>query len=531
MEKPTETGYSYSNVSWKVPVPTDNSNESLSLNGLSPPQKVDVGIKYFTYKATDSAGLSTSCTFSVHVKDTESPKIASCPDDIYITSRKRYNKVYLPGVTVTDNVGIYLFITSRPNGSEFTWGEHNITYKALDRAGNEVNCHFQVIITDHTCPDLPSPLNGAKACETWLTGMFCTVHCNYGYAFVEQPQKVYVCTPDGSWQNAIVKGKNTPALPDCSKTSRPKRALVSGTLHYLSGQCGGANMNEVIASNFIELFKNSAFGMAGGCGLNKCTIDNVRVVCGGQTRSRRSRATASDTDQALNISLAVYFFLDVPIMSNVSLVDLNRTLPSKFTSDLERADLNLNISDTIIEYDPSKPPIFRLVRLLCDAGQVLRGTSCVNCPLGYFLNGTDCQACTVNQYQDQEAQTFCVPCPSGKSTFGKTASRSRRNCQDVSYTSKSQVTYGISKTLLYSITAAGTFLFLALIVVGLFFIRRHFGVSNQDSPETHANEDTQSIHGIEQLYEQQDEVELNDLAYQFQDEQYNRGIDHNHSEA
>ena len=84
--------------------------------------------------------------FYVHV-DTEPPKIASCPDDIYITSRKRYNKVYLPGVTVTDNVGIYLFTTSRPNGSEFTWGEHNITYKALDRAGNEVNCHFQVIIT------------------------------------------------------------------------------------------------------------------------------------------------------------------------------------------------------------------------------------------------------------------------------------------------------------------------------------------------------------------------------------------------
>lgn len=146
-------------------------------------------------------------------------------------------------------------------------------------------------------------------------------------------------------------------------------------------------MNEVIASNFIELFKNSAFGMAGGCGLNKCTIDNVRVVCGGQTRSRRSRATASDTDQALNISLAVYFFLDVPIMSNVSLVDLNRTLPSKFTSDLERADLNLNISDTIIEYDPSKPPIFRLVRLLCDAGQVLRGTSCgKEFPVNFYIS-------------------------------------------------------------------------------------------------------------------------------------------------
>ena len=57
------------------------------------------------------------------------------------------NKVLLPGVTVTDNVGVYLFTTSRPNGSEFTWGEHNVTYTASDVAGNIAKCHFQVIIT------------------------------------------------------------------------------------------------------------------------------------------------------------------------------------------------------------------------------------------------------------------------------------------------------------------------------------------------------------------------------------------------
>ena len=79
--------------------------------------------------------------------DLEPPKISSCPDDIHITSKKKMNKVLLPGVTVTDNVGVNLFTTSRPNGSEFTWGEHNVTYKALDKARNIAECHFQVIIT------------------------------------------------------------------------------------------------------------------------------------------------------------------------------------------------------------------------------------------------------------------------------------------------------------------------------------------------------------------------------------------------
>ena len=78
--------------------------------------------------------------------DLEPPRIASCPADVHITSKRKMNKVLLPGVTVTDNVGIYLFTTSRPNGSEFTWGEHNITYTASDKAGNTAKCKFQVII-------------------------------------------------------------------------------------------------------------------------------------------------------------------------------------------------------------------------------------------------------------------------------------------------------------------------------------------------------------------------------------------------
>ena len=79
--------------------------------------------------------------------DLEPPKFSSCPDNIHITSKKKLNKVLFPGVTVTDNVGVFSFTTSRQNGSEFTWGEHNVTYTASDKAGNIAKCHFQVIIT------------------------------------------------------------------------------------------------------------------------------------------------------------------------------------------------------------------------------------------------------------------------------------------------------------------------------------------------------------------------------------------------
>ena len=68
IEIPTETGQPFASATWQVPNPTDNSNEPVSLGGLRPPQKLDVGNKHITYIATDSAGLTGSCTFIVYVR-------------------------------------------------------------------------------------------------------------------------------------------------------------------------------------------------------------------------------------------------------------------------------------------------------------------------------------------------------------------------------------------------------------------------------------------------------------------------------
>lgn len=314
-------------------------------------------------------------------------------------------------------------------------------------------------------------MNGAKACETWLTGMFCTVHCNEGFGFVDQPEALYLCTPGGIWKNA---GKETPSLPDCSKTHMPQEAVVNGDLHYIVGSCGGESMNEVIAGNFIDLFRNSPFGMAGGCN-GKCTIDNVRVECGNQTKARRRRETP-DGKQTFKIPLTVHFSLKVPLPSNALLLDLNQTIQQQISNNLldalNKTDLNLNISGVFIKYDSSKLPVFRLVSLVCSEGQVQRGTTCVNCPVGYFFNTTGCQACAVDEYQDQEAQTSCLSCPSGKTTFGKTASKWRENCEEIPSPSS---TGKQSKSTLYSIIAVGACIFIVLIGLTIVCMRKYCG--------------------------------------------------------
>ncbi|PFX17351.1 Low-density lipoprotein receptor-related protein 6 [Stylophora pistillata] len=381
-ELPTETGQAYAIVTWEIPVPSDNSNMSLSLKGLRPPQLFYAGRDYVRYEVTDSAGLSTSCTFSIHVKD-------------------------------------------------------------------------------ESCPDLAPPENDAKACETWLAGVSCTVHCNKGYGFVNQPEDVYFCAPGGTWVNAYENGQR-------AQTYMPKEAIVNGNLHYLVDECGDESVNEVIASTFIELFQNSAFGMAGGCD-GQCTIDNVEVECG-KTGTRRRRETP-------NVPLTVRFALKVPLPTNASLVDLNQTaelLSNNLLSTLNETDLNLNISGIVIEYDTSRPPQLRLVSLVCGKGQVQRGTQCVNCPLGFYFNNTDCHACPADQYQDQEAESSCMLCPPGRVTFGKIGSKRRENCQEIPSMSSTDKEHGLKPVILYSSVAAGSLVFIIFLIIMTIFCAKKY---------------------------------------------------------
>ena len=83
---PTEPGQSYAIVRWQIPVPTDNSNEPLTLDGLRPPQKLDVGKEHITYQVNDSSGLSRSCMFFIHVKGTHC--ISDCLMKTLLSCRK-----------------------------------------------------------------------------------------------------------------------------------------------------------------------------------------------------------------------------------------------------------------------------------------------------------------------------------------------------------------------------------------------------------------------------------------------------------
>ena len=82
--------------------------------------------------------------------DLEAPIIDRCPGDIKTISTQRLTKLVLPGVKVTDNVGVHNFLTNIQNGSEVTFGQHNISYTASDKAANKAYCRFRITMPVRT---------------------------------------------------------------------------------------------------------------------------------------------------------------------------------------------------------------------------------------------------------------------------------------------------------------------------------------------------------------------------------------------
>lgn len=61
------------------------------------------------------------------------------------------------------------------------------------------------------CPALKPPDNGAKSCDLWMFGRFCTPMCNsnYDFAIPIPPFTMWACGATGKWRPSN-------KLPDCS---------------------------------------------------------------------------------------------------------------------------------------------------------------------------------------------------------------------------------------------------------------------------------------------------------------------------
>ena len=121
------------------------------------------GATTVTWRATDGAGLTKTCTFRVTVNDTQAPTL-TCPAAMSLSTATNTCSAVATytNPTFTDNcmptTGIATRISGLVSGSTFPLGNNNVVFQATDAAGNTRRCTMVVTVMDNQPPVINCPL-------------------------------------------------------------------------------------------------------------------------------------------------------------------------------------------------------------------------------------------------------------------------------------------------------------------------------------------------------------------------------------
>jgi gliding motility-associated-like protein len=145
-------------VTYDLPVGYDNcAIASIELTtGLASGSVFPVGSTVVEYTATDLAGNTSTCSFTVEVVDTEAPVVLGCPNDLFVSNDNgECGAVVNYAMPVaTDNCGdvITELLEGPEQGGFFAVGTTEVTYRFTDSAGNTSTCTFSVTVVDDELP-------------------------------------------------------------------------------------------------------------------------------------------------------------------------------------------------------------------------------------------------------------------------------------------------------------------------------------------------------------------------------------------
>jgi hypothetical protein len=143
-------------VSWVAPVASDNCPGVVLTSSHAPGATFPKGVTTVTYTATDAAGLTATCSFTVTVVDVLRPVITGCPGNI-----TQGTDAGLCSAVVTwtlplasDNCGIASFVCTYGPGMAFPKGVTVVDCLATDTSGNTAACSFTITVVDDEAPQI-----------------------------------------------------------------------------------------------------------------------------------------------------------------------------------------------------------------------------------------------------------------------------------------------------------------------------------------------------------------------------------------
>lgn len=152
----TTTGICSAVVTYGSISATDNcSAPSITLiSGLPSGSTFPVGITTIVYRASDSSNNTSTCSFTVTVRDLQVPTI-TCPGAVTVQCASLVPPVNTGNVTATDNCGpptvtfVSDVISNQTCTNRYTLTR---TYRATDASGNTATCAQIITVFDNTAP-------------------------------------------------------------------------------------------------------------------------------------------------------------------------------------------------------------------------------------------------------------------------------------------------------------------------------------------------------------------------------------------
>ena len=178
-------------ISWDPPLATDNCLlESFVLSHTSG-SNFPAGITIVTFTATDAAGNTSICSFSINAIDEIKPELVDCPANITVTSSDACGvPVNWTQPTATDNCTpdsaiVYSYSHTPPD--TFYNGETTVVVIAYDANGNFDSCHFVIMVNSSNPPgwtNVPQNIvvTGCPQTVTWTPPTpvgFCVIDTLY----------------------------------------------------------------------------------------------------------------------------------------------------------------------------------------------------------------------------------------------------------------------------------------------------------------------------------------------------------------
>ncbi len=264
--KNTDAGQCYAVATYTDPVAADNCMNvtKMHLSGGTSGSQFQKGATVVTWKATDAANLTKTCTFRITVNDNELPTI-TCPGNQSKNTDPNLCSavVTYDAPTAADNCTpppTSVKTSGLASGSAFPKGTNTVVWKATDGAGLTKTCSFTVTVTDAQLPTIACPANIA------VTG-------------------------SGTSCNATVTYASPTATDNCAITSN----------YLLSGLSSGAVFSQGVTTNTWKATDNS--------GLTATCAFTVTVSCGTAPETRNyERGTMNEEAQTLNFELQTLNF-------------------------------------------------------------------------------------------------------------------------------------------------------------------------------------------------------------------------------